>query len=260
MTYRQLRKDLLAHLAVTPQRLSQLTKGAKRDHGPMSTREAVCLLAHLKGLDVAKYLDPADVERVRQLRPPSGQAPPPLAKKPRLGARMPAQVTIGRDVQLADPVLPRRTINEAKLMAERVYPIMYIFENSVREVIGLVMARANGDGWWQISAPREVRQKVEGRIQKEERTPWHGKRGAHPIYYTDIDDLTRIVRDRRNWPHFAPLFPSQTWLTQRVEEITPSRNVIAHSNPLGQDDIKRLEVYLTDWQNQVRHCLQQGLL
>jgi hypothetical protein len=253
LTYRQLRKDLLAQLGVTPQRLSQLTKQLKQTYGPMSTQEAVCLLAHQRGLDLDRYLDEGKLASIRQLAtvaPSPGPAPP--RKRPRERAAKPVHVTIAREIKLSDPVLPQRIIKEAKLMAEAVYPIMYIFENSVREVIQRVMTKAYGGDWWTTNAPKDVRSKVQSRIQKEEKTPWHGRRGAHPIYYTDIDDLTHIVRARQNWPHFAPVFPTQTWFTQRVEELAPSRNVVAHNNPLGQDDIKRLEVYLNDWQKQIK--------
>lgn len=259
MTYRQLRRDLLADLGVTPQRLSQLTKQIKQAHGPMTTQEAVCVLAHQRKLDLSRYLDDAKLASIRQLTTiaPSPEPAPP-AKRPREGVAKPVYVTIAGDIKLSDPLLPQRIIREAKLMAEKVYPLLYIFENSVREVIQRVMVRAYGDKWWPDKAPKRVRDIVARRIQSEKGKAWHSKRGAHEIYYTDIDELKGIVAS--NWEPFAPLFNDQSWFNHIVDQITVSRHVIAHSNPVSKQDLKRLEVNFTDWENQIRHCLRERLL
>ena len=258
MSYSELKADLLTRLKRTEQRLYQRAAQIKQEYGPMSTREAVCLLAYLEGVDVSRYLDAAEVERVRQLRPVSPPTAPAPPKKARPTTPRAVRVTIGRDIQLSDPVLPQRIVREAKLMAESVYPIMYIFENSVREVIQRVMVQAYGDNWWTEKAPKKVRDTVAGRMQSEKRKAWHSKRGAHAIYYTDIDELKGIVAS--NWEPFAPLFNDQSWFTHIVDQIAVSRHVVAHSNPISKQDLKRLEVNFTDWENQIRHCLRQRLL
>jgi hypothetical protein len=144
------------------------------------------------------------------------------------------------------------------MMARNVYPVMYVFENSVRELVRRVMSREFGDGWWDAKAPDKVRNKVAGRMQEEKRKAWHSKRGAHAIFYTDIDELKGIVGS--NWQPFAPLLNDQSWFNQVVDQIAASRHVVAHSNPITSHDLKRLEVNFTDWENQVTHCLREGLL
>lgn len=54
----RLRADLLKKLGgVTPQRLYQIVGDLKRNHGPMSTEDAMYVLAHQKGLDLTKYIE-----------------------------------------------------------------------------------------------------------------------------------------------------------------------------------------------------------
>ena len=135
-------------------------------------------------------------------------------------------------------------------MATHAYPLMYIFENSVREFISRVLRVKHGNSWWDTAAPKDVKQEVERRRQRESKNPWHGKRGAHSIFYTDLDHLARIVT--ANWQDFALYLPNQQWLTQKLDETTFSRNVVAHNNPLADKDIKRVEVFLSDWQDLMR--------
>lgn len=134
-------------------------------------------------------------------------------------------------------------------MAETAYPLVYVFENSVREVIKLLMAKAFGDDWWEKKVADSVRRKTQGRIDDEEHNAWHGRRGSHPVYYTNIGDLAKIVV--ANWPQFEQILPNQGWFTSRINEIELSRNVLEHNNPLQNRDLQRLRLYLTDWQDQI---------
>lgn len=259
MSYRELRRDLLAKLDVTPQRLSQLTKQLKQTCGPMSTQEAVCLLAHQRGLVLDRYLDESKLASIRQLATVApSPAPAPPVNRPRERAAKAVYVTIARDIKLSDPLLPRRIINDAKLMAEKVYPLLYIFENSVRQVIQQVMNRALGAQWWAAAVPKAIAARVAKRMGKEQRNAWHGKRASHPIYYADMGHLKQIVT--LHWQHFALLFPDEAWFTSRFDAIAFSRNVVDHHNPLAKDDIKALQVYTSQWHKQIRDCVARGLL
>ena len=37
------------------------------------------------------------------------------------------------------------------------------------------------------------------------------------------------------------------WLTNRIEEVELSRNIIARHNPLSDDDLDRVKMYVKDW-------------
>jgi hypothetical protein len=230
----------------------------------MSTEEATCLLAHQEGLDISRYLDEDKLSRIRQLVaafPRQPPAPPPQAGRIKARAVKPARpihVTIARDIKVSDPILPKQVLDEAKLTAERAYPLLYIFENSARAIIRQVMNRALGPQWWAAVVPKDTAATVAKRMSKEQRNAWHGKRAAHPIYYADMGHLRQIITS--NWQHFAPLFPDQAWFTSRFDAISISRNVVGHHNPLADDDIKALEVFTSHWQKQIADCAARGLL
>ena len=131
----------------------------------------------------------------------------------------------------------------------RVYPYIYLFENSVRYLIKEILGRKYGDNWWEEKAPTATKREVMKRIAREDVHRWHAKRGAHPIFYSDMHDLYSIIV--KNWKDFKDLFPDQTWIKSRVEEIELSRDIIAHNNPLPDDEITRLKLDLKAWVKQI---------
>jgi hypothetical protein len=153
-------------------------------------------------------------------------------------------VRIGSAATVIDPMLPVGVLNDAARMAT-LYPYLYVLENSIRHLIGRVLSANHGSGWWASRAPVDVRNRVQDRKVKESKTPWHGKRGGHDINYSDFSDLRRIITF--NWADFEPIFPSQPWITQKLEELEPARNTLAHHNPVPANEQKRLEVILDDW-------------
>jgi hypothetical protein len=90
-----------------------------------------------------------------------------------------------------------------------------------------------------------VRKLVQGRKDKEDKVPWHGKRGAHEIYYSDFSDLRNIIE--KNWADFDPIIHKQQWINQWLEELEPARNTLAHNNPVSENEQKRIEVFFNDW-------------
>jgi Swt1-like HEPN len=137
-------------------------------------------------------------------------------------------------------------------MAEKVYPVLYTFENSARDVISRVLAAAVGTDWWERVVSKPIKEKVATRMADEDKEPWHSKRGAHPIYYTDFKDLAKIVSGAKAWPHFKKLFPSSTWFEGVIDDLNVSRRVVSHMNPLPADDIKHVESGFTKWVKQMR--------
>ena len=68
--------------------------------------------------------------------------------------------------------------------------------------------------------------------------------------YSEFTDLKNIIS--KNWEDFKNVFPSQQWIFQKLDELEHPRNVIAHNNPLGKDDTKRIELYFADWVSLLR--------
>jgi len=164
-------------------------------------------------------------------------------------------VEIDKGVKIVDPLLPKKFIDDATKMAG-VYPVVYIFENSVRNLISTVMKSKHDEKWWETKVGAKINEKVKSRIDNEDKNPWHGRRGAHPIFYTDIDELKSIIT--ANWSDFQDIFPNLQWVTGKIDEIEMSRNVIAHNNPLEDRDIVRLKLNLEDWLKQIAGWTEQS--
>ena len=244
-TNRQLRADLLKRLGVTPQRLSQRVQKIKTNHGPMSTEDATYVIAHLEGMDLTKYLASKTVDRVRTLVPQATAGASAGKRKPakaQVGNKR--AVKIGGNSPAVDIPLTPTVLEDAKRMAS-LYPKYYILENSIRYVIIRMLQKSDGKDWWQKCVSKAVRDRVDQRRQKEADTPWHGKRGQHEIYYSDFGDLKTIIQN--NWPQLKALFPSQTWILSKLDDLEHPRNVMAHHNPVSAPDEKRIGLHFDDW-------------
>lgn len=129
-----------------------------------------------------------------------------------------------------------------------VYTAVAAFENSVRELIGGVLAETKGEKWWQEVA-KGIRENAEKRMEDEQKTKWHSQRGQNPINYTTLSNLVAIMR--HHWTVFEPYIQDIDWASTIFDAIERSRNVIMHSGVLGKADIERLGIYVRDWIKQV---------
>jgi hypothetical protein len=249
MTNKALKAELLKKLNVTQQRLSQRVQAVIRQV-PMSTEDATYCIAHKAGLRLDKFLDDEVVSRVRELVSalrPGGETRDQRITTTKTVTRI-REVHVGRSFSIADPILPAKMLAEAKEMAEKVYPVLYIFENSVREVIRRILSSQIGPDWWDRCASEAVRRTVAERVRQEKDIPWHGARGAHPIFYTDIKDLLSIVRNNDAWQKLKPVLGTVEWFGQLISCISASRNPVAHMNPISAHDRQRVALNFRDWE------------
>jgi len=220
-------------------------KRLKGEYGPMSTEDATYVIAHIEGLDLTTYLDPQTVSRVRTLIPRAAPSSTPASRK-KTQVRPDRHVVIRIDASLpqVDACLSTTLLKDARKMAQ-VYPKYYVLENSIRVVIKRILENSYGNLWWQTRVAKPVRDTVADRMKKEAKQPWHGKRAQHEIFYSDFGDLAKIIK--KNWSDFEDFFPSQPWVTQRLEELEHPRNVMAHHNPISHEDLRRIDLYFHDW-------------
>jgi hypothetical protein len=197
-------------------------------------------------MDLSKYLDRETVDRIRGMVPRGGRAlpTPSLAPDTAPGPRATRPVRVGTAAPTVDLLLPTAVSGDAARMAE-LYPKMYLLENSIRNVIHRVLSAKRGNDWWTTCVSKEVQKRVQDRQDKEAKAPWHGKRATHSINYSDFSDLRNIIV--KNWADFVEVLPSQPWITQRLEELEPARNTLAHHNPVPEKEQKRLDIYFDDW-------------
>ena len=129
-----------------------------------------------------------------------------------------------------------------------VYSLFYCFENSVRDLVSQRLQERKGPDWW-TSVPKAVQDRVEGRKKDAENNKWHRATVDNNIDFTLFGDLASTII--KEWQEFEELFPSQSWVKTRLDELERSRNVIAHGNVLPDEEIERIEQYLGDWLRQV---------
>jgi Swt1-like HEPN len=257
-----LRVALLAKLGITPQALS-LRVQTKKKTSPMSTEDAVYLIAHEQGIKIDRYLSKETVDRVRALvhqTQPVVRALPNVARtKAKSASKRPKEIRFSSNLKTADMLLPEAKLKEAREMAE-VYPLLYVLENSMREIIKRVMTANYADGWWDTqlttSKLQEIHAKAAGRKKSEKK--WHQGRGAHPIDYVDLADLGTIVLGKSSLFFPSVLGDDVEWFRHFMKELEPSRNVVCHMNPLDENNIKGLQVQVGRWANLVKQAALAG--
>jgi hypothetical protein len=220
---------------------------------PMSPEDAEYVIAHQQGVPLGRYLDADTLTRisgyVTQLNGVAAQRQS-AAPKAKATAKQ-VVVEIGGIKIDAVPGLTPAHAKEAKIMAEKVYPVLYVFENSVRDVIASVLEANFGADWWEKAVPDPIKKEVAKRMKKEGKEAWHSKRGI-PIQHADLPWLADIVSDPNLWPYFKSILPRQNWLDSVIDDMNVSRRVVAHMNPISSDDIKSVENGYRKWVKQLR--------
>jgi hypothetical protein len=247
---KELREHLQQKLEVSPRHLRRLiaTKAAEL---PSTNQQALFVLAHEHRMRLADYMTSEQIAEVRSLLLGRSAAPAPAksngSRPPRTAKPRPVSVTIANIDVGEIPGLKASHAKEAKAMGERVYPTMYLFENSVRDVIELVLRAKYGADWWTTAVPIKVREQAEQFGRDETKDTWHSKRGRRQIDYLQLPQLWKIIHAK--WKDFEPLFPQgQAWVQSMIEnDMNVSRRVIAHMNPLEGDDIASLETSFRKW-------------
>jgi hypothetical protein len=254
VTNRPLRRALLERLNVTPSALSQRVQGLKRQYA-ITTEDATYIIAQREGIILDKYLDKDTINHVRgiiQQITHITQDTTIIAKLARKGKREAEKkqlvVVFPKEFTVTDPILEKRKLLEARDMAA-IYPLLYVLENSIREVIDRLMANRYGNNWWDSKAGK-LKDKVNERMSDEEKNSWHQRRGARPIDYLDLAQLPALVRQIQK--DIVPdIIPSIEWFTQFVDEVYKSRCVVCHMNPLDDTNIQAVKVKFIQWQRQI---------
>lgn len=260
-TNRKLLAALREKLGSSPQALSQ-RRQRLQGKVAMPTDIATYVVAQRAGIRLDRYLDLDTIETVnrfmRDLDAVEGRAGAVTAdtRRPtkRSGdkAKDPKQINLGK-LKVPAGALTDRHVSDAEKMANAAYPVLYVFENAVREYIDGHLTAEYGKDWFDDSkiVSKGTRDTVERNRQAEAKARYHSQRNARPIYYTNLDQLTSIVKSEKGWKVFKEFFPRDTWFPELVSRFEVSRNVVAHMNPLTKKDITRLEDGMSEWLDQV---------
>jgi hypothetical protein len=262
-----LRKALTKRTGWSKQVLSKRVKKL-RTITPMATATAHGVLAHQQGMKIDKYLDADELRLVQNVLPAISQAASSLSASTNGGpdgrVRSKASVVKGRlagrtivfpsNFSTDDPLLSDSKLREAREMAE-VYPVLYVLENSIRELVKRVLSSTYGTNWWDSALTsakaRDVKSKADQRRTGEDHMRWHQRRGVHPIDYVDLKDLGTIILSKQTDFFPGVLGDSRDWFEQFMRELEPSRNVLCHMNPLTGHNIADVRLKAERWRSLV---------
>jgi Swt1-like HEPN len=262
-TNRALRTALLKKLGISKQTLSARVQ-KKISELPMSTTEATYVIAHDVGVKIHQYLSGDEVEKVRMLQaqlrhagasPSHARAPAVNGAGRRSAVSGPREIRFSNKIKVSSTMLSATKLSEAREMAA-LYPILYVLENSMREVVKRVMRAAFGDDWWETQLVAGKLKNVHGtaasRMKTESSQRWHQRRGSHPIDYIGIDDLGDIVLGKQSTFFPNVLATDADWFRHFMKELEPSRNVLCHMNPLSPTNARDLMTKLERWEALVK--------
>lgn len=140
-------------------------------------------------------------------------------------------------------------IRSQAVKMQAVYVQFFCLENAVRELIAQTLAEKHGSGWWESKVPAKIKENVVKMKKKEEVNRYLASRSASDIGYTFFGQLADIII--ACWEDFRPLFPEQSWVTSRFNDLEMCRNIIMHTNVLPESEIGRIEGLVRDWLSQV---------
>jgi len=137
---------------------------------------------------------------------------------------------------------------KAKRMAT-LFVAISTFENMIRDFVNRVMTEVAKETWWNDKAPASLKRKVETRITKEQKVPWHTPRGSKPLNYTDFGDIADLIIAL--WEHFEQDVQDQGRLKGTFNIIELSRNACMHGGDISDRDIERAGMLMRDWLEQL---------
>jgi hypothetical protein len=241
MLNKEIRLQLLAKLKISKQAISKQAKKIKENYGPMSTDEAVYIIAHQNKIDLSKYLSIGEVDRIRSLVPKSigiKTSDEPHAKKVKIKGRQ-------QKKENSYPLVLEATIQKAIKIGEETYPLVFVLEASIRNLIIKQLNAKYGTDWWNQANIKNIRENVEKTIVKEEKYPYREKRGKDKLSYTNFEDLKRIIMNEQS--AFSSVIVDFQWFDSRMNEIYMARNALAHSTDISKDDHNRIDLFFRDW-------------
>jgi len=237
---REVKRELLAKLGITPQALSHRAKLIKSKYGPMTTDEAVYIIAHTEGVNLEKYLPLETLDRVRFLIPREIK-PQPVTPQLKTATR---KVVRPRRTTVSYPLVSNIFIQQVVAIGDEPFPQIVVLENSIRNLIEKTLSAIRPD-WWIVLVPPNIQKIVQRILDKEKKYPYREKRGNSPILYCNFGDLKEIIL--ANYSEFRTVIVDAEWFKAKMDEVYMARNNLAHSILLSEDDISRIALFYRDW-------------
>jgi hypothetical protein len=237
---RKVRGELFKKLKVTRQALNQRAKRLKDKHGPMTTDEAVYIIAHVEGIDLSKYLPLETLDRIRSLVPRETKPLSAISNSTPQKAYSPKK----RKNVVSYPLIKETFIQQVNAIGEESFPQIVVLENSIRTFIENTLSAIKVD-WWASLVPTNVQNSVQWTIGKEKKYPYREKRGKNNLMYCNFADLKEIIV--ANHSEFRDVIVNLEWFKTKMDEVYMARNNLAHSALLTKDDATRIALFYKDW-------------
>lgn len=130
---------------------------------------------------------------------------------------------------------------KGKEMSE-LYVTLYCIENSLRNFIDKTFIELLGEDYFsKIAISNDLIKGITTRKNDENQNKWLPLRGDKEIYYLDFIDLSKLILN--NWECFKKYFPSQNWISAKMDELYKVRCLIAHNSYAGQDEKELVSLY-----------------
>ena len=240
MVNRKVRKLLLEMLRISPQALSQRAKRIKSGFGPMSTDEAVYVIAHQEGIDLSRHLPIEIIDTVRSLVPKD--LPKPSAPATH---RTTSVKKKKRAATSSYPLVKESMISKSVAIGQESFPQVFVLENSIRNLIIARLTKAYDADWWNKARIKNIRDNVQRTIDKEKKYPHREKRGLYPIFYSNFADLKQIILNESKY--FNDVIIDFQWFAVEMDQVYMARNSLAHSVLLTEDDASKIRLFYRDW-------------
>jgi hypothetical protein len=237
---RNVRRELFKKLGVTRQAINQRAMRLKDKYGPMTTEEAIYIIAHVEGIDLSKYLPLVTLDRIRSLIPRDIKPQPAISS----GPQKKAKIVKKRPKAISYPLVTASFIKQAVDIGGETFPQVVVLENSIRNLIGQTLSGIRKD-WWKTSVPPIIQKNVQRTIDKEKKYPYRERRGNKPLMYCNFAELKEIIVT--NHSSFHNVIVDLEWFKAKMDEVYMARNNLAHSVLLSKDDIARIALFYRDW-------------
>ncbi len=147
-------------------------------------------------------------------------------------------------LEIVDQVLPDEVRQKGKEMA-KVYLMLYYIENFLRLFIENTAKSKLGTNYFnKLGLNRDIRVKLNGRKENENKNRWLSERGNSELYYLDFEDLGALIRN--NWHLFEEYFPTQGWIISKIDEMAQVRHLVAHNTFISDNKRDLLRVYFNN--------------
>jgi hypothetical protein len=206
----------------------------------MTTDEAVYIIAHNEGINLAKYLPLATLDRVRALIPREIKSSPIAPQVRTLSKKKRSRPKSSASYPLVSTLFIQRVVT----IGDESFPQIVVLENSIRSLIEKTLSSITPN-WWTSLVPHNIQNTVQRTIDREKKYPYREKRGNHPILYCNFADLKEIVV--ANYAGFRNVIIDIEWFKTKMDEVYMARNNLAHSILLTDDDISRIALFYRDW-------------